>query len=307
MIFRQLTHLLALAKAQHFGKAAEAVGISQPGLSASLVQLEQSLGVPIIHRDKRFIGLTPEGQCVLDHARRIQAEIDALKAELADMRQGLTGQLRLGAVPTALPLMSYLTAPFCSKYPQVRISVLSLTSDDIIRRMENFDLDAGVTYLDNEPLERVQTTPLYKEDYVLLVPAKSALARFDRVTWAQAAEAPLCLLSPDMQNRRIIDGIFRSVGVVPEPSVETNSIFNLCSHVSSGHWCSVVPRHVLHFFGQPFGTKVVELVEPMAARTMGLIVSAREPVSVLGLRLMDLAKTLDLAAELANAVRERAP
>ena len=73
-----------------------------------------------------------------------------------------------------------------------------------------------------------------------------------------------------MQNRRIIDGVFRSVGATPKPSVETNSIFNLVIHASSGHWSSIVPRQLLQFFGIPRNTRALELVEPTARRTRRL-------------------------------------
>ena len=81
-----------------------------------------------------------------------------------------------------------------------------------------------------------------------------------KVTWSEAATAPLCLLTPDMQNRRIIDGVFRSVGAKPVPAMETNSIFNLVSHVSAGLWSAIVPRQLLRFFGVPKGTRAIELV-----------------------------------------------
>ncbi len=304
MILRQLSHLLALAKAHHFGKAAQQVGVSQPGLSASLKHLEESLGVPLIQRDHRFSGFTAEGQSVLGHARRIKAEIDAMHQTLAELREGVSGRLRLGAIPTALPIVSCLTGPFFGKYPQVKISVLSITSDEIIHRMDEFNLDAGITYLDNEPLMGVQVIPLYKEEYVLLVPDRGRFDGQTSATWAEAANAPLCLLTPDMQNRRIIDGIFRSIGCAPEPSVETNSIFNLCSHVSSGHWCSVVPKPLLYFFGQPNGTRVLELTAPTVERTIGLIVADRDPQSPLALRLMDLARTVNVADRMRGPFRD---
>jgi DNA-binding transcriptional LysR family regulator len=95
-----------------------------------------------------------------------------------------------------------------------------------------------------------------------------------------------------MQNRRILDGIFRSVGATPKPAVETNSIFNLVSHANSGRWSSIVPRQLLQFFGIPVGTRAVELVDPTARRTIGFIISDREPTAPLarnlfGMRLPD--------------------
>jgi DNA-binding transcriptional LysR family regulator len=106
----------------------------------------------------------------------------------------------------------------------------------------------------------------------------------------------LCLLTPDMQNRRIIDGVFRSVGAKPVPAVETNSIFNLVSHVSAGQWSAIVPRQLLRFFGVPEGTRAIELVEPIAQRTIGLVMSDREPPSPLARNLFAMQLPDDIAA-----------
>ena len=129
--------------------------------------------------------------------------------------------------------------------------MLSLTSQEIERRIEEFELDVGLTYLDAEPIERVKAKPVCVEEYMFLTPANGAFSDRTQITWSEAADAPLCLLTPDMQNRRIIDGIFRSVGAKPNPAVETNSIFNLVSHVAAGQWSAIVPRQLLRFFGAP--------------------------------------------------------
>ncbi len=104
----------------------------------------------------------------------------------------------------------------------------------------------------------------------------------------------MCLLTPDMQNRRIIDGVFRSVGAKPVPAVETNSIFNLVSHVSAGQWSAIVPRQLLRFFGVPAGTRAIELVEPVARRTIGLVMSDREPPSPLARNLFAMEWPADI-------------
>ena len=123
---------------------------------------------------------------------------------------------------------------------------------------------------------------------MFLTPASGPYAERRSIGWKEAAEAPLCLLTPDMQNRRIVDGIFRSVGAQPTPSVETNSIFNLCSHASSGLWSSIAPRQLLQFFGLPRETRAVELVEPSARRTIGLIMSNRQPTPPLSRNFFDM-------------------
>lgn len=288
MIIRQLIYLDALARERHFRKAAEHCHVSQPTLSAAIAQLEEELGVLIVERGRRFEGLTREGEIVLAHARRILAEADLMKASIAELREGVSGRIRLGAIPTALPMIAHITAPFSSRYPAVSLTVLSLTSAEIQTRLDNFELDAGLTYLDNEPLDGVVSKPIYQESYVLLTREDGPLGQRDSITWAEAGELKLCLLTSDMQNRRIIDGIFRSVGRAPLPAIETNSIFNLCSHAGIQGVSSIVSLQLLEFFGLPLGTKALRLVEPEARRMIGLIIADRQPFAPLARNLLTI-------------------
>jgi DNA-binding transcriptional LysR family regulator len=114
--------------------------------------LEDQLGVQLVFRGSRFQGLTPEGQRVLDRALGIVGDVRALKDEMRVVRSGLSGNLRLGVIPTALPMVADLTGPFTMKHPNVRVSILSRTSAEILTGIEALDLEAGITYLDNEPL-----------------------------------------------------------------------------------------------------------------------------------------------------------
>lgn len=301
MIIRQLIYLDALAREKHFRKAAEACHVSQPTLSAAIVQLEQELGVMIVERGRRFQGLTREGEVVLAHARRILAESDLMKASIAELREGVSGRIRLGAIPTALPMIAHITAPFSARYPEVSLTVLSLTSAEIQQRIDDFELDVGLTYLDNEPLDRVISKPIYLESYVLLTREDGELGARDSITWAEAAELKLCLLTADMQNRRIIDGIFRSIGRSPKPAIETNSIFNLCSHAGIQGVSSIVSIQLLEFFGLPVGTRALPLVEPTAQRTIGLIIADRQPMAPL------VRNLLTMTSPVAEAVLPRRP
>ncbi len=281
MVLRQFEYLVALAREKHFGRAAEACHVSQPTLSAAIRLLEEDLGAPIVERGHRFVGLTKQGRLVLEHAQRILAETQNLRQGLEEIDKGLSGRLRIGAIPTALPIVSQLTGPFFARFPRVAVAVLSLNSQEIQRKIEEFELDAGLTYLDAEPIEHVKAKPICIEEYMFLTPAGGEMAQRANVSWSEAATAPLCLMTPDMQNRRIIDGVFRSVGARPVPAVETNSIFNLVSHVSAGQWSAIVPSQLLRFFGVPKGTRALELIEPTARRTIGLVMSDREPPSPL--------------------------
>src|SRR5882757_4973908 len=168
MLLRQLEYLVALARERHFARAAAACFVSQPSLSAAIRRLEHELDVPIVRRARRYEGLTPEGEVVLAWAHRILAERDALHQELSVLRGGLTGMLRLGVVPTALPAASLLTTPFCVRHPRARVALESLSSVDITHGLAEFELDAAMTYLDDDTLRNVRGLPLYEERYVLL-------------------------------------------------------------------------------------------------------------------------------------------
>ncbi len=295
MVFKQFVYLVALAREQHFGRAAAACNVSQPTLSAAIRQMEAELHIPIVERGHRFNGLTAEGHVVLEHAKRVLAERDMMQQSLDEMGQGLSGRLRIGAIPTALPVISMVSSPFYERFPKVSITVLSLNSQEIQHGISNFEIDAGITYLDNEPLSHVRAKPLYVEDYFFLTKATNPAAAANAISWSDAADLPLCLLTPDMQNRRIVDGVFRSIGKTPKPAMETNSIFNLCSHASAGNWSAIVPGQLLKFFGLPHGTKALPLIDPQVHRTVGLIVADREPLSPLARSLFVMTRSIDLA------------
>ena len=282
----KLEYLIALARERHFGRAAETCGVTQPTLSAGIKQLEETLGVLLVQRGSRFIGLTSEGERTLDWARRIVGDTRAMRLEITALRHGLTGSLRIAAIPTALAMVAALTTPYRARHPDVRFTVLSRSSIEILTLLENRDIDAGVTYLDNEPLGRVSSVPLYQERYQLLTAADAPLGNRERVTWAEVAQVPLCLLTPDMQNRRIIDGLLRSAGGNPQPTLESNSMILLFAHVRTGRWASVMPAKLAETLGLTETIRAIPIVEPEAAHTIGLVVPAREPMTPLNAALV---------------------
>jgi DNA-binding transcriptional LysR family regulator len=297
MQLRHLQYFVTLAEERHFRRAAEACHITQSTLSAAIRQLESELGAPVIERDKRFKGLTPEGRALLDWANRILAERRNLDQEIGLLRDVLVGELRLGVVPAALPTIALLTTPFNQRHPNVTLQVLSRTSNEVQHALDDFAFDAGVTYLDNEPLHSVRSIPLYQERYILLTPASGPFSGREQVTWAEVAETPLCLLTADMQNRRIIDGIFRSVDKRPRVLVETNSVMTLCSHIRIGAWSSVFPHNFLWVFGTPPGMLALPLVEPVQTHEVGLVVPDREPVAPVVRALEAVARQANMDAE----------
>ena len=288
----KLELFIVLAREGHFGRAAVECGISQPSLSAAIRQLEDQLGVVLVVRGTRYQGLTPEGQRVLEWAKRIVGDARTMREEMRAAKSGLSGHIRLAAIPTALAMIPRLTEPFQAKHPDVTFSVVSRTSLQVLSQLDNFEIDAGITYLDNEPLGRVTSVPLYAERYTLVTAEGTLYSDRDTVTWHEMENVRLCLLTPDMQNRRIINQHLEQAGVTVEPTLESNSMVVLLSHVSTGQWASIMPRNVAHSFGFAKEIRMIPIVEPEASHLVGLVATHREPFAPLVSALLHQARNL---------------
>jgi len=297
VLLRQLEYLVALARERHFARAADACHVSQPSLSAGIRRLEGELGVLIVRRDRKFAGLTPEGERVLLWAHRILAECDGLRQDLDAMRGGVSGVLRLGAIPTALSAASLLSGPFCDRHRHARVSLESLPSREITDRLASYELDAALTYTDDSGAG-THLVPLYEERYLLLTPDGGPLAGRERVGWKEAAALPLCLLAPRMRNRRILDALFAEAGAAVVPAIETDTVSALYAHVSTRAWSSVVAHSWLHMFGVPEGMRVVRMDYGSRLPQIGLAVPGHRSESILVQALLEVARGVDVRGEL---------
>jgi DNA-binding transcriptional LysR family regulator len=288
----RLEFLIALARERHFGRAAEVCGVSQPTLSSGLKQLEESLNTLLVVRGSRFEGFTVEGDRALEWARRIVSDSRAMRQDLDALKRGLSGEIKIAAIPTALPMVSALTTPYRAQHPNVSFTILSRTSIDVLKQIENLEVDAGLTYIDNEPLGRMSSVPLYREEYRFLTAADAPLGDRNTVTWAEVGKVPLCLLTADMQNRRIIDQVLHSVGVETAPTLQSNSMVVLHSHVRTGRWASIMPAVLADNLGLTPAVRSIPIVDPLIDHTIGLVAPQREPMTPLVAALLTEAKKL---------------
>ena len=294
----KLELLLALAKERHFGRAAEACGVTQPTMSTSLKQLEEILGVMLVERGSRFVGFTPEGERTLDWARRIVGDVRGMREEINSLKAGLSGEIRIAAIPTVLGMVASLTTPFRARHPNVRFRIVSCTSIEVLGLLENLEVDAGLTYLDNEPLGKVRSVPLYDESYRLITAPDSQFGDRDQVTWKEVGEVPLCLLTPDMQNRRIIDRALREAGTEAKPSLTSNSVIVLYTHVKTGRWASVMPAKLADTLGLSDAVRAIPIVDPLVTYRVGLVVPLRDPMTPMVAALVQTAR--EVAPKLAG-------
>jgi DNA-binding transcriptional LysR family regulator len=295
MLFRQLEYFVAVARDGHFARAAEGCYVSQPALSASIAKLERELGVTLINRGHNFEGLTAEGERLVLWARRILAEKDGFKAELAAVRSGITGTLRLGVEPTASTTVALPVAAFCAAHPLASVKVESRRSEaELHRRLRDFELDAAIAQFDADNGPGLHIVPLYDEQYVVVAPDDRLMPRDPTMRWADAAQLSLALLTPDMRIRQVIDKASAEGGIELKPRVETDSVASLYALVEARNCATIVPHTWLHALPVIGTARIVRLTEPDIRAQISVAVNATTPGSIAARAFVTAAKGLAL-------------
>lgn len=305
MFFRQLQYLVALSQEEHFGRAAKRCNVSQPSLSTAIKQLELTLGVPIVLRGRRFLGLTPEGQRIIAWAERVISQRDAMLVELSGMRDNFEGRLRLGAMPNSSPVLPLFSRVMTKNHPAVEIDIKFLGIEETKIGLSNFSLDVGITYIKQPKLSDLHSMAIYDERLSLLVPDTKEFRKMDVITWKDAADLPLCLLDKSMHERKVIDEAFEKAGKDAVPIVTTSdSILNLIFHVMFAGLVTIVPKHFIRMPGLFSGVRALDLVEPEISQVVGLVWSPSEPMMPMARVMVEIAKELKDSGELEERLGE---
>lgn len=276
MFIRQLNYLVALAGERHFGRAAAACHVTQPALSGAIRSMEEELGVVIVQRGRRFEGFTVDGERVLAWARRVLADCESLRQAANSNARDPDGVLRMGAIPASLPLVSKLTQSCLRKYPRIRHEIYTLSAAETLDKLANFEIDMGLTYLDDERLlGAFEIVPLFRERYVLVAGEEAMFDGAGSMSWADASALPLCLFTTSMQCRRGIDGAFAAAGVTAVPLVETDSMTALCAHVRRAGLYSILPHSALCLNDSAERLSAVPM-SPEMHRDIGLVMLDRQ-------------------------------
>jgi DNA-binding transcriptional LysR family regulator len=281
-LLASLRYLVALDEHKHFGRAALACHITQPALSNALRALEQEFGTTIINRGRVYVGLTPEGERVLATAQRMMHERELLEQDLRGVANKPVGNIVIGAVPTAVPIAARFAAMLQAQHPGIMPTVLSMTSDEIEKGLEKLSLDLGLGYTDRLQTQpsskpsRLRSLAQYTEHYFLVQKsakpdARSRLKIGSNISWEQASQLPLCLLTPDMHNRSIVDKAFLDAGVSVKPILETNSLLTLALSVVAGEVCSILPGAMLDTVRGYAELEALPLENPVVSTPIGFM------------------------------------
>ncbi|MDE4134998.1 LysR family transcriptional regulator [Phaeobacter sp. QD34_3] len=273
---KDLQLLTALARQQHFAKAAQECGMSQPAFSMRIRNLEDRLGLSIVRRGNRFQGLTGEGELLVARGRALLEDARALEQEIAAVRGQITGTLDLGVVPTATSFAARLVTRLREAHPRILTRINVMSSATIQQHLFEGTIDAGLTYGDSIEQNLVNRQPLYEERYVLLAAVALVADLGEEITWHQAAELPLGLLDQSMQNRRILDWIFAEQGLRPAVVSESNGFMSAIVMAREGRLATILPQALADALGPLAGTRVLRLIDPDQSRPISLVTLKRK-------------------------------
>lgn len=236
---KQLKALLAVAEHNSFSAAARALGTVQSNISAHVSRLEKDLGVTLI--DRATNKPTEEGRVVLQRARRIESEFEALDSDVSELKDVISGSVRLGVIgTTARWLVPPLLTDLMESHPDVSVVVLDATTTSMVLNLLSGTVDMAVI---NLPLDEPElgVEPLFSEDRVLIVPADHPLFDRSSVTLSELADHDLLLEVPGTAFRDVLDRAAADQGVKLKAKAEFDGMRLLASMVFAGFGAGIVP------------------------------------------------------------------
>ena len=240
---KQLRAFVAVAEQHSFSAGARSLGTVQSNVSAHIARLEKELGVVLI--DRATNEPTDEGRSVLERARRIEAEFEALDADVASMRDVVSGAVRLGAIgTTARWLVAPLLTSVTDRYPEIRVIVLDATTSSLVLNLVSATIDLAIVNLPIDEPDLI-VEPLFDEDRILIVPAGHSLYERDSITLVELAGHDLLLEAKGTGFRDVLDQAAEAQGIELKPKAELDGMRLLASLVFAGFGAGIVPASAI--------------------------------------------------------------
>ncbi|MGA9275739.1 LysR substrate-binding domain-containing protein [Ilumatobacter sp.] len=272
MNLRDLEYVAAVADHRHFGRAAEACGVSQPTLSAQIRKLEDELGVELFERSPRNITPTPAGERVLERIHRVLIETSSIAEIATEMGDSESAVLRVGLFPTLAPyLLPHVVPEVRSAFPNLNLHLVEAKTDEIVEQLRSGRLDVGVLAL---PIvgDDLTSELLFSEEFVLATPSDHPLALAgDPVSPAALVDQHMMLLEDGHCLREQSLAVCNLVGASEDAELRSTSLETMRQMVAAGVGITLLPRLAVSppITRSPM-ISLVEFVEPRPARTIAM-------------------------------------
>ena len=274
MNIQQLEYIIAVDYHRHFVKASEKCYVTQATLSMMIKKLEEELSVKIFDRSRQPVVPTETGKKIIAQAKIILQESNRLKEIVAEEQGELTGELRIGIIPTLAPyLLPLFMKSFLNKYPLVRLKISELTTDDIIHKLEQHDLDAGLL---STPLNlaTIKEQPLFYEEFVVYASAKEKLLKKKYVLARDIDVNRLCLLEEGHCLRSQVFNfceLKNKEKVMQQLDFATGSIETLKKIVETNQGLTILPFLALKDMTAKEKNNIRHFKSPAPVREIGLV------------------------------------
>ncbi len=269
---RQLRYLLALAEHLNFTRAAEACFVSQSTLSTGLKELEATLGVQLVERDKQSVALTAVGEQVLARARQVLTAAEDLSDFAADAARPMQGQLRLGVIPTIAPFVLPAVMPALrEKFPQLQLALREDLTAHLLERLRNRQLDFALIALPYDTAD-LQVLPLYKDKFWLVGRESDASITGRAIQLSTEWTERLLLLEEGHCLREHALQACRATEVASVDGMEATSLLTLVQMVASGMGVALLPEMAIQSgLLDNLSLKSRPLAPPAPERTIALV------------------------------------
>ncbi|MCK3775752.1 LysR substrate-binding domain-containing protein [Ensifer sesbaniae] len=271
LTLRQMRYFEALASVRHFGKAAELVHVSQPALSAQIMEMETHLGVKLVERSRSGVFLTRKGEEVLARARAILAEVDLLEQSARASAGTLEGRIRIGVIPTLAPyLVPRLVPHLRSVYPAIEIELKESVTSRLVGDLGEGLLDAVVAALPIDA-EGLATKPLFSDRFYMAMADDERNILMSPLTEDQVDVEQLLLLEEGHCLRDQALAVCSTAGKRRLVSFGATSMTTLLQMVANGMGMTLIPEIAIATEAARNSIRIVPFAAPEPAREIGLV------------------------------------
>lgn len=274
MTIIQLEYLLAVANCGSFSAAAEKCFVTQPSLSMQIKNLEEELGIVLLDRTRKPVVPTNAGEAVLRQARETVKAFEAIREIVANLKNDVSGTLRLGIIPTIAPYLLYrLTPDFTKKYPKVDLIIREMKSRDIIHALRHDMLDAAIMSGGTIP-DDIQEEDLFNDRFFVYVSPDHPLRQRNNIRIEDIDPRRMLLLSEGNCLRdQILELCLPRKNTTRQYAFDCNSIETLMRIVdSTPNSFTVVPEMVTEFIEEPHRSQLKTLAKGAVSRKISIAV-----------------------------------
>ncbi len=267
---KQLRAFVAVAEAGSFTRAGDKLHLTQSATSGLIRELERELDIRLFHRTTRRVDLTEAGREFEARVQRLLASLDRSVADIGAIAARRRGRLAVAAPPLlAATMMPGIIAAFLERYPGIRVILRDVSTDQIVARVIDGDVDCGIgTFAAAE--EGLARTTLMSDALTLFVPAGHSLAGGGPVRWRDVAAAPLIALTRDSGIRVLVDRSIGAAGLTAEPAYEVVQIATAIAMVEAGLGVAVLPSYA-RLVGRRYRVATCAIDGPPVTRDIDLV------------------------------------